>query len=952
MSVVFLGRAPDNFWCRIPGAAELSERCGWTLEEERNFTVLPLQLGNESVSGECERLNVTWDTSASCASPLARYGNHSTGNLPLAPCRDNWVYEQPHSSVVSEIYLILSHKQIQTMNMIKCRHQGFRERWLALLRREGKDCVSVQQMEMEKQQPHHCSCKPEHLIGVQALAGVQMFMTGMYFQPAVDGCMDCKAGREDRTVFAICKDTVEECQEGAGSCCLSVMAAPHFCLQWQLSVKAKRKAYDLVCGNAWMLDFSQAILNLGFLAGAFILGYAADRVVPESPRWLLTRKKGEKALKIMRNIAKHNGKFLSPHYSEITISNEEVSNPSFLDLVRTPQMRRNTLILMYAWFTSALIYQGLVMRLGIIGGNLYLDFFISGAVELPAAFLIIVTIDRVGRRLPFATSNIVASIACLITAFLPEDIPWLKTTLATLGRLSITIAFEVVYLVNSELYPTTLRYSCSCLWPSSIAFTRDKGNLITRDSGGCGAASKAYPGIPSQLGKESRANGFSVYKPVPQRAFLMNENRCKKGHTGHYINLFACPLLEEEISPPQHENSIEWHPLILISNMLMLQVSIVITLARYKHNKGVLQVERYLLSLSRAMSAPRGPLNNLSTSRICTDGSDAASLCNPRYTLYAAAREDLLEMMAQALHKQSGCQKGICIYPLTAARIQYRIEKSGYENAISLIRTELESEQVGGLQPPIDDKETITEADSLFREVSMRVRLLGVPALALKPGCCCCNYSMQTSNPHIVIRKPLKVQTADKKDNKRQTGDEPDHDWNLRNNSHGAERNFFAFSDPCQSQPWPNASRRDKKPPCPSDPQPILVSISPALYSDSPATNSICSPIPVPPSHQILSDSEQFLSLLFRVTGLSCELCSGARAEGGWNIKKVGLANGMGTVPLAYSSARQPRTHLPYEKRNIPTYQLSACKHLRKQRTGPDFQNFSGGCLQGPDGYL
>lgn len=60
------------------------------------------------------------------------------------------------------------------------------------------------------------------------------------------------------------------------------------------------------------------------------------------------------------------------------------------------------------------------MRLGIVGGNLYLDFFISGAVELPAAFLILVTIDRIGRRLPFGISNIVAGIACLITAFLPE----------------------------------------------------------------------------------------------------------------------------------------------------------------------------------------------------------------------------------------------------------------------------------------------------------------------------------------------------------------------------------------------------------------------------------------------------------------------------------------------------------------------------------------------------
>lgn len=71
-------------------------------------------------------------------------------------------------------------------------------------------------------------------------------------------------------------------------------------------------------------------------------------------------------------------------------------------------------------FTSALVYQGLVMRLGIVGGNLYMNFFISGVVELPAALLILLTIERLGRRLPFAASNILAGVACLVTAFLPE----------------------------------------------------------------------------------------------------------------------------------------------------------------------------------------------------------------------------------------------------------------------------------------------------------------------------------------------------------------------------------------------------------------------------------------------------------------------------------------------------------------------------------------------------
>ncbi|KAL2306443.1 hypothetical protein Nmel_004363 [Mimus melanotis] len=446
-SVVFLGRAPDDFWCRIPGAAELSERCGWTLEEERNFTVLPLHLGNESVSGQCERLDVTWDTSASCASPLARCGNHSTGSLPLTPCHDSWVYEQPHSSIVSEYDLVCGNAWML----------DFSQAILNLGFLAGAFILGYAADRYGRIPIYLLSCLGVGICGIIVAFSpnftvflIFRFLQGMFGKGTW------------MTGYVIVTEIVGSDQRIVG-----IVIQIFFTL-----------GIIILPGIAYLIPTWQGIqLAISLPNFLFLLYYW---VVPESPRWLLTRKKGEKALKIMRNIAKHNGKFLSPHYSEITISNEEVSNPSFLDLVRTAQMRRNTLILMYAWFTSALIYQGLVMRLGIIGGNLYLDFFISGAVELPAAFLIIVTIDRVGRRLPFAMSNIVASIACLITAFLPEgnslpwarlfrpmaplwhplskdNIPWLKTTLATLGRLSITIAFEVVYLVNSELYPTTLR---------------------------------------------------------------------------------------------------------------------------------------------------------------------------------------------------------------------------------------------------------------------------------------------------------------------------------------------------------------------------------------------------------------------------------------------------------------------------------------------------------------
>ncbi|NXQ06312.1 S22A3 protein, partial [Vidua macroura] len=423
-SVVFLGPAPDSFWCRIPGAAELSERCGWTLEEERNFTVLPLHLGNESVTGECERLDVAWDTSVSCTSPLARHGNHSTGNLPLAPCHDDWVYEEPRSSIVSKYDLVCGNAWMLDLSQAIL-NLGF----LA-----GAFILGYAADRYGRILTYLLSCLGVGICGIIVAFSpnftvflIFRFLQGMFGKGSWMTC------------YVIVTEIVGSDQRMVG-----IVIQIFFTL-----------GIIILPGIAYLIPTWQGIqLAISLPNFLFLLYYW---VVPESPRWLLTRKKGEKALKIMRNIAKHNGKFLSPHYSEITVSNEEVTNPSFLDLVRTPQMRRNTLILMYAWFTSALIYQGLVMRLGIIGGNLYLDFFISGAVELPSAFLIIVTIDRIGRRLPFAVGNIVASISCLITAFLPEDIPWLKTTAAMLGRLSITVAFEVVYLVNSELYPTTLR---------------------------------------------------------------------------------------------------------------------------------------------------------------------------------------------------------------------------------------------------------------------------------------------------------------------------------------------------------------------------------------------------------------------------------------------------------------------------------------------------------------
>uniref|UniRef100_A0A673J5D0 Solute carrier family 22 member 3-like n=1 Tax=Sinocyclocheilus rhinocerous TaxID=307959 RepID=A0A673J5D0_9TELE len=207
--------------------------------------------------------------------------------------------------------------------------------------------------------------------------------------------------------------------------------------------------YRRTVGVTYQMFFSLGILILPLLA-YFIPNWRWLQVVftipyicfltyywfiPESPRWLLSQNKRNEALEITKAIAKENKKTLSKNTETLTDENtDSISTASFMDLFKTSKLRKFTFILSFNWFTSAVVYQGLIMRLGILGGNVYVDFLISGIVELPAAFLILLTIERIGRRLPFAAANIVAGAACLITAFIPDswsvmllsDVVWLR----------------------------------------------------------------------------------------------------------------------------------------------------------------------------------------------------------------------------------------------------------------------------------------------------------------------------------------------------------------------------------------------------------------------------------------------------------------------------------------------------------------------------------------------
>ncbi|KAL1770297.1 solute carrier family 22 member 2 [Sigmodon hispidus] len=445
VGIVFLGFTP-NHRCWSPGVAELSQRCGWSMADELNYTVPGLGSTEEaSFLSQCMQYEVDWNQSTlECVDPLSSLASNRS-HLPLRPCQHGWVYDTPGSSIVTEFDLVCAHSWMLDLFQSVV-NVGFFIGAVGigyLADRFGrKFCLLV-------------------TILINATSGVLMAISPNYAW---------------MLVFRLLQGLVSK----AG-----------WLIGYILITEFVGLSYRRTVGIFYQVAFTVGLLILSGVAYAlphwrwlqfavtlpnfcFLLYFWC---IPESPRWLISQNKNAKAMKIIKHIAKKNGKSMPMSFQSLTADEDagEKMNPSFLDLVRTPQIRKHTLILMYNWFTSSVLYQGLIMHMGLAGGNIYLDFFYSALVEFPAAFIIILTIDRVGRRYPWAASNMVAGAACLASVFIPDDLQWLKITIACLGRMGITMAYEMVCLVNAELYPTYIR-NLGVLVCSSMC---DIGGIIT-----------------------------------------------------------------------------------------------------------------------------------------------------------------------------------------------------------------------------------------------------------------------------------------------------------------------------------------------------------------------------------------------------------------------------------------------------------------------------------------
>ncbi|XP_078339711.1 organic cation transporter protein-like isoform X3 [Crassostrea virginica] len=182
--------------------------------------------------------------------------------------------------------------------------------------------------------------------------------------------------------------------------------------------------------------------------------------LPESPRWLYGTGRKKEAGLLLEKAAKYNGKEASSKLLDNVVLEKKEAGKIWL-LFSDRRLGVRTVIIYFNWLVTSMVFYGLSLNTGILYGDYYINFLIVVLVEFPGHALPLVMIDRLGRKRSYFIYMGVGGLACLSTIFTVnyggQDLQYLTTALAMLGKLFAAAGSVTIYVLSAELFPTAIR---------------------------------------------------------------------------------------------------------------------------------------------------------------------------------------------------------------------------------------------------------------------------------------------------------------------------------------------------------------------------------------------------------------------------------------------------------------------------------------------------------------
>ncbi|GAV87775.1 Sugar_tr domain-containing protein [Cephalotus follicularis] len=198
--------------------------------------------------------------------------------------------------------------------------------------------------------------------------------------------------------------------------------------------------------------------------------------ISESPRWYLVRGRVDDAMRLMRTIAKSNGRHLPDGVilaldEEINdgskhnlISKEELGpkqavTGSLIDVVRSPVTRIRLFLAVAINFLCSIVYYGLSLNVVNLGTNLYLTVLLNAVAEMPAFAITAVLLDRFGRK-PLAIGTMwFSGLFCFVGCLVKSVGIWkvVRMVCGVWGIFGMAGTYNLLFIYTAELFPTVVR---------------------------------------------------------------------------------------------------------------------------------------------------------------------------------------------------------------------------------------------------------------------------------------------------------------------------------------------------------------------------------------------------------------------------------------------------------------------------------------------------------------
>ncbi|TKR96373.1 hypothetical protein L596_010401 [Steinernema carpocapsae] len=253
-------------------------------------------------------------------------------------------------------------------------------------------------------------------------------------------------------------------------------------LAYECISKSLRSYTTLIFGAMWVLGYC-GLAPLAYLihdwrwlmmassAPALVLGILYVCTLPESFHYLVSKGDVQGTAKWMLTVEEYSSAIL-PFSAEKIIddlrfaqkkhfSGEPSSGLSMLkELLDSKIFLLYTFVLAYLWSCDTFVYYGLSLFSTRLAGNRYVNYMLSGLVELPAYGIAPVLLDRCGRKPSVSIGHLLTGSAMFAYVFVPADQLALSLTFWMIGKFAISSCFINIFAYGSEVFPTSIRGLC------------------------------------------------------------------------------------------------------------------------------------------------------------------------------------------------------------------------------------------------------------------------------------------------------------------------------------------------------------------------------------------------------------------------------------------------------------------------------------------------------------